>query len=65
MRFNVVADDHALYLVLVGEPQKEVGKNYCQSFEYQAEVKLVQDVRVAISQVIVLGNEQFIAEIES
>lgn len=53
-----------MYLALSSE-SKGRQANYRELFTYQVQGQLLKDIRIATNQCMVLGNEQFTAEIES
>ena len=55
---------HPLYLALANEPEKRQ-TNYRELFKYQIDRQLLEDIRIATNQGMVLGNERFTTEIES
>ena len=55
---------HPLYLALASEPEKR-RTNYRELFKYQIEGQLLEDIRIATNQGMVLGNERFTIGIES
>jgi len=55
---------HPLYLALASKSEERCA-NYRELFKYQVEGKLLEEIRVATNQGMVLGNERFTEEIES